>query len=219
MDDVAHPLNTAFDAGHLNLEDNPHRDRGKPKRRNLPHRPGQPANGERHGVHLRIRRYQSDPDQELRDIHNRELEHAPDSDGKGQRGCRRDQRYCHADSHGGEHRRQLQWHHGPRFDRERDRQRHPTGERGVDPAGDRPLVINWTATINTTGYKVQWKTAGQLYNTYGRVATIASGSTTTYTTPNLTNCTEYAVRATATRTGGSDGPASEEATATPTATP
>ena len=61
--------------------------------------------------------------------------------------------------------------------------------------------------------------AGQSYNTYGRIETITSGSTTSYTIPNLGNGTEYMVRVTATRTGVSDGPPSAEVTGTPTATP
>ena len=52
-----------------------------------------------------------------------------------------------------------------------------------------------------------------------RIATIPSGSTTSYTIPNLDNGTEYMVRVTATRTDASDGPPSREVTGTPTATP
>ena len=85
--------------------------------------------------------------------------------------------------------------------------------------GDRQLTVNWTATDKANGYKVQWKAPGDNYNTYGRLATITSGSTTTYTIPNLTNGTEYTVLVTATWTGHSDGPRSDEATGTPTATP
>ena len=85
--------------------------------------------------------------------------------------------------------------------------------------GDRQLTVNWTATDKATGYKVQWKAPGDNYNTYGRLATITSGSTTTYTIPNLTNGTEYTVLVTATWTGHPDGPRSDEATGTPTATP
>ena len=85
--------------------------------------------------------------------------------------------------------------------------------------GDSHLVVNWTAADNATGYRVQWKTAGQVYNTYGRVATITSGSTTSYTIPNLTNGTEYTVQVTATRTDASDGPPSAAVTGTPTAIP
>ena len=85
--------------------------------------------------------------------------------------------------------------------------------------GDRQLVVNWTATDKATGYKVQWKAPGGNYNTNTRMATITSGSTTTYTIPNLTNGTEYQVRVTATRTGYSDGQPSNEVTGTPNATP
>ena len=84
---------------------------------------------------------------------------------------------------------------------------------------DRQLNVNWAAADKATGYKVQWQAPGDNYNTNARMATITSGSTTTYTIPNLTNGTEYTVRVTATWTGHSDGPSSEEATGTPTATP
>ena len=85
--------------------------------------------------------------------------------------------------------------------------------------GDRQLIVNWNATDKATGYKVQWKAPGDNYNTNARMATITSGSTTTYTIPNLTNGTEYTVRVTATRTGYSDGQTSDAVTGTPTATP
>ena len=85
--------------------------------------------------------------------------------------------------------------------------------------GNRQLIVNWNATDKATGYKVQWKAPGDNYNTNARMATITSGSTTTYTIPNLTNGTEYTVRVTATRTGYSDGQTSDAVTGTPTATP
>ena len=85
--------------------------------------------------------------------------------------------------------------------------------------GDRQLTVNWAAADKATGYKVQWKAPGDNYNTNARMATITSGSTTTYTIPNLTNGTEYTVRVTATWAGHTDGQESEEATGTPTATP
>ena len=84
---------------------------------------------------------------------------------------------------------------------------------------NRQLIVNWNATDKATGYKVQWKAPGDNYNTNARMATITSGSTTTYTIPNLTNGTEYTVRVTATRTGYSDGQTSDAVTGTPTATP
>ena len=85
--------------------------------------------------------------------------------------------------------------------------------------GNRQLIVNWNATDKATGYKVQWKAPGDNYNTNARMATITSGSTTTYTIPNLTNGTEYTVLVTATRTGYSDGQTSDAVTGTPTATP
>ena len=81
--------------------------------------------------------------------------------------------------------------------------------------GDRQL----TATGKATGYNVRWKAPSDDYNTDARLATITSGTTTSYTIPNLTNGTEYTVLVTATWTGHSDGPRSDEATGTPTATP
>ena len=84
----------------------------------------------------------------------------------------------------------------------------------VEP-GDMQLVVNWMAVDNATGYKVQWKSGVQDYNTGDRQATVTSGSTTTYTIPNLTNGTEYTVQVIATRTGANDGPPSTEAPETP----
>ena len=43
--------------------------------------------------------------------------------------------------------------------------------------GDARLVVNWTAVDNATGYKVQWKSGGQDYNTTNRQFTVTSGST------------------------------------------
>ena len=81
--------------------------------------------------------------------------------------------------------------------------------------GNAQLEVGWTAVDNATGYLVQWKSGGEAYNTGDRQATIASGSTTSHTIPDLTNDTEYTVRVTATRTGANDGPPSAEETGTP----
>ena len=89
---------------------------------------------------------------------------------------------------------------------------------GVAP-GNAQLVVTWTAVDTATGYTVQWKSDGQGYNTGVRQATVASGSTTHYTIPSLTNGTAYTVRVTATRTGAPDGPPSAEMTGTPTGEP
>ena len=84
-------------------------------------------------------------------------------------------------------------------------------------SGNARLVVNWTAVGNATGYKVQWKSGSESYDTGTRQATITSGSTTSHTITGLTNGTEYTVQVTATRTGASDGPSSDEKTGTPEA--
>ena len=75
----------------------------------------------------------------------------------------------------------------------------------VVASGNAQLVVNWVAVGNATGYKVQWKSGTQSYNTGNRQATITSGTTMTHTITGLTNGTEYTVRVTATRTGANDG--------------
>ena len=80
--------------------------------------------------------------------------------------------------------------------------------------GNAQLVVQWTAVANATGYEVQWKSGGQVYNN-SRRATIGSGSTTSHTISSLSNGAEYTVRVIATRTGANDGPPSAEAKATP----
>ena len=87
----------------------------------------------------------------------------------------------------------------------------------VVTSGNAGLVVNWVAVGNATGYKVQWKSGTQSYNTGTRQATITSGSTISHTIPSLTNGTEYTVRVTATRTGANDGPPSAEEMGTPEA--
>ena len=82
--------------------------------------------------------------------------------------------------------------------------------------GNAQLVVDWKAVDNATGYKVQWKSGAQDYNTGDRQATVTSGSTTIHTIGSLANGTEYTVRVIATRTGANDGPPSAEVTDTPT---
>ena len=77
------------------------------------------------------------------------------------------------------------------------------------------LVANWAAVDNAAGYKVQWKSGGQDYNTGDRQFTVTSGSTTSHTITGLANGTEYTARVSATRTGANDGPPSAEAKGTP----
>ena len=84
-------------------------------------------------------------------------------------------------------------------------------------SGDARLAVNWAAVDNATGYKVQWKSGGQDYNTGDRQFTVPSGTTTSHTITGLTNGTEYTARVSATRTGANDGPPSAEAKGTPAA--
>ena len=84
----------------------------------------------------------------------------------------------------------------------------------IEP-GNAQLVVQWTEVGNATGYKVQWKSGGQNYNTGNRQATVTPGTTTSHTIPNLNNGTEYTVRVIATRTGANDGLPSEEEMETP----
>ena len=84
-------------------------------------------------------------------------------------------------------------------------------------SGDRTLQVNWAQVSGATGYKVQWKSGGQSYNSSSRQATISSGSTTSRTISSLNNGTEYTVRVTATKTGASDGTPSDDVNGTPTA--
>ncbi len=77
------------------------------------------------------------------------------------------------------------------------------------------LIVRWTEATSATGYKVQWKSGGQSYNTSDRQATVSGMSTTTYTIENLTFGTTYTVRVTATLAGGTDSTPSDEVMGTP----
>ena len=213
------PLDAESVAGYLNHEDDHHGDRGGPDRGNLPHSPGQPANGRLfvyfsgysnstvaphstvtvfnallwdapHQVRIRASEDANATNETVT------LTHRVESDDPNYNGITVTDLTVNV------------------IDND------PPQVTGVwTQPGDSNLVVNWTAADNATGYRVQWRVAGQSYNTYGRIETITSGSTTSYTIPNLGNGTEYMVRVTATRTGVSDGPPSAEVTGTPTATP
>ena len=58
--------------------------------------------------------------------------------------------------------------------------------------GDARLAVNWAAVDNATGYRVQWKSGGQDYNTGSRQVT--AGTTTSQTITGLANGTEYTAR-------------------------
>ena len=69
------------------------------------------------------------------------------------------------------------------------------------------LDVRWTAASNATGYKVQWKSGTQSYDTDSREATVTG---TRHKIPNLTFGTTYTVRVFATKTGARDGLPSAE---------
>ena len=86
----------------------------------------------------------------------------------------------------------------------------------VVTSGNAGLLVNWVVVGNATGYKVQWKSGTESYDTT-RQATITSGSTTSHTITGLTNGTAYTVQVIATRTGANDGPPSAGVMGTPEA--
>ena len=73
------------------------------------------------------------------------------------------------------------------------------------------LKVTWTAVTSATGYKVQWKSAGE----YGSTNQ-ATPTGTSHTIPSLTNGTQYSIRVAATNATG-DGDWSSDATGTPVA--
>ena len=81
--------------------------------------------------------------------------------------------------------------------------------------GDRVLEVRWTSVANATGYRVQWKSGGQIYSS-SRQGDVSAGSTT-LPVMNLTNGTEYSFRVRAHRTGANNGLWSDDAMGTPQA--
>ena len=81
------------------------------------------------------------------------------------------------------------------------------------------LDVRWNAVNYATGYKVQWKSSGQSYDTTNRQATVSGGRDTTYTIGDLMGGTLYTVRVIATKTGAPDGRPSAEQTDTPRSAP
>ena len=77
------------------------------------------------------------------------------------------------------------------------------------------LRLSWTVVTGATGYKVQWKSGAQSYDTTNRQATVGA-AVTSHTIPNLAAGTQYTVRVIAILSG-TDGPASAAATGTPKA--
>ena len=77
------------------------------------------------------------------------------------------------------------------------------------------LQVSWDQVTNATGYKVQWKSGRQEYNTGDRQATTASGNDTTHTITGLAAGTAYTIRVIATAATYDDSEASDPATGTP----
>ena len=75
------------------------------------------------------------------------------------------------------------------------------------------LEVGWTAVTNATGYKVQWKSGTQGYDSATRQAT-TTAMTTTYKIPGLTAGTTYTVRVIA-RINATDSDPSVEVTGVP----
>ena len=73
--------------------------------------------------------------------------------------------------------------------------------------GQAALTVSWNAVSGASGYKVQWKSGSEMYNTSSRQATTTA---TTYTITGLTVGTTYTVRVIATHLNAPDGAASAE---------
>ena len=78
------------------------------------------------------------------------------------------------------------------------------------------LSVSWSSVSEADGYKVQWKSGSQQFDS-SHEHTITNGSTTSYTISNLVSGTEYTVRVIATKSGANVGMPSQEVTGTPTA--
>ena len=78
--------------------------------------------------------------------------------------------------------------------------------------GVEELSVSWEEFPGASGYRVQWKSGAQIFAST-RQHTITSGSTTTYTIPNLTAGTRYTIRVIAIV---SNSVPSEEVTGIPT---
>ena len=91
-----------------------------------------------------------------------------------------------------------------------------TGVR-VEP-GVESLGVAWRAVDEAGGYKVQWKSGDEDYDSGSRQAatTVSAGDPgTSYTITGLTPGTSYTLRVIATKIGLDDGPPSDEASGTP----
>ena len=77
------------------------------------------------------------------------------------------------------------------------------------------LAVSWTAVSGADGYKVQWKSGSQAYDS-SRQQVISGGTTTSSTISDLAGGTAYSVQVIATAAGAADGDPSDTKTGTPT---
>ena len=66
----------------------------------------------------------------------------------------------------------------------------------VEPA-IRQLQVTWSQVDDVTGYRVQWRSGAQGFDSAEREAVIDGGATTGYTIPSLLAGTEYTVQVSA----------------------
>ena len=84
-----------------------------------------------------------------------------------------------------------------------------TGVTLTTPAASQ-IKVSWNSVSEATGYKVQWKSGSENFDS-SKQNTVTSGTTTTSTITGLTAETEYTVRVIATRSSAlGDGPPSNE---------
>ena len=86
----------------------------------------------------------------------------------------------------------------------------------VEPAIGQ-LQVTWSQVDDATGYRVQWRSGAQEFDSADREAVIDGGATTEHTIPALAAGTEYTVQVSAVRDNAADGPPSEPETGTPLA--
>ena len=77
--------------------------------------------------------------------------------------------------------------------------------------GVEQLSVSWNPVSEADGYKVQWKSGSQQFDS-SRQHIVTSGDTTSYTISNLVSGTEYTVRVIATKSDADDGTPSLEVT-------
>ena len=82
--------------------------------------------------------------------------------------------------------------------------------------GPEALIVLWDEVNDADGYKVQWKSGKEAFESAGdREGLVSDGGKTIHTILYLVAGTEYTVRVVATRTRADDGPPSNEARGTP----